>query len=48
MEYLIPRGAIVYLDTNPIIYLTEGNAAFKDSSQPLQGHGSRRRAPHRQ
>jgi predicted nucleic acid-binding protein len=23
------RGATVYLDTNPIIYLTEGNPAFK-------------------
>ena len=35
MEYLIPRGAIVYLDTDPIIYLTEGNASFKDSIASL-------------
>lgn len=27
----IERRATVYLDTNPIIYLTEGNAAFKKS-----------------
>lgn len=35
MEYLIPRGAIAYLDTDPIIYLTEGNASFKDSIASL-------------
>lgn len=27
----VKNGATVYLDTNPIIYLTEGNAAFKVS-----------------
>jgi len=31
MDIVIPDGAIVYLDTNVVIYLTEGNAAFKSS-----------------
>lgn len=29
------RGATVYLDTNPLIYLTEGNPAFKDQMADL-------------
>lgn len=31
MGAVVKKGATVYLDTNPIIYLTEGNAAFKAS-----------------
>ena len=29
------RGATVYLDTNPLIYVTEGNPAFKDQIASL-------------
>lgn len=35
MGAVIKKGATVYLDTNPIIYLTEGNTAFKASIASL-------------
>lgn len=35
MGAVVKKGATVYLDTNPIIYLTEGNAAFKASITSL-------------
>ncbi len=31
----IERGATVYLDTNPIIYLVEGNPVFRQSMETL-------------
>jgi len=35
MGPVVKKGATVYLDTNPIIYLTEGNSAFKASIASL-------------
>lgn len=35
MGAVVKKGATVYLDTNPIIYLTEGNTAFKASITSL-------------
>jgi predicted nucleic acid-binding protein len=32
---IVRAGATVYLDTNPLIYLTEGNPAFKASIEKL-------------
>ena len=35
MGLIVRAGATVYLDTNPLIYLTEGNPAFKASIEKL-------------
>ena len=35
MGLIVRAGATVYLDTNPLIYLTEGNPAFKSSIERL-------------
>ncbi len=35
MGLIVKAGATVYLDTNPLIYLTEGNPAFKASIEKL-------------
>jgi predicted nucleic acid-binding protein len=35
MGLTVKAGATVYLDTNPLIYLTEGNPAFKASIEKL-------------
>jgi predicted nucleic acid-binding protein len=35
MGLIVSAGATVYLDTNPLIYLTEGNPAFKASIDKL-------------
>ena len=35
MGLIVKAGAMVYLDTNPLIYLTEGNPAFKASIEKL-------------
>lgn len=35
MGLIVKAGATVYLDTNPLIYLTEGNPAFKARLEKL-------------